>query len=170
MKSRGRRLSVQDKVESRRIGVTQLRLVFALGAALLMLVVAVGCGSDNSSDNSSGGGGSSSGSSTTSKDVANSGDTTVSAGVSDYAKYVGATSSGAADSSKTPITIGWVNQQGGPTDVGPGATKGAELAVKYLNEKLGGIQGHPVKLFTCFTSTSEEQGQTCGQKMVNNKD
>ena len=107
---------------------------------------------------------------TTAKDAAKSGDQTVSAGVSDYATYVGAKSSGAADSSKAPITIGWVNQQGGPTDVGPGSTKGADLAVKYLNEKLGGIDGHPVKLFKCFISTSEEQGQTCGQKMVNNKD
>ena len=107
---------------------------------------------------------------TTAKDAAKSGDQTVSAGVSDYADYVGAKSSGAADSSKAPITIGWVNQEGGPTDVGPGSTKGADLAVKYLNEKLGGIDGHPVKLFKCFTSTSEEQGQTCGQKMVNNKD
>ena len=27
-----------------------------------------------------------------------------------------------------------------------------------------------MKLQTCFTSTSEEQGQTCGQKMANDKD
>ena len=83
--------------------------------------------------------------STQAEDAAKSGDQTVSAGVSDYADYVGAKASGAADSSKAPITIGWVNQEGGPTDVGPGATKGADLAVKYLNEKLGGIDGHPVE-------------------------
>jgi branched-chain amino acid transport system substrate-binding protein len=162
---------VQDNVVSDRFRVPRLRLVLALCAALLMLVVAAGCGDDSNSSSSSGGGGSSSsGNQAANADAAKSGDQTVSAGVDDYAKYVGAKSSGAADNSKSPITIGWVNQQGGPTDVGPGATKGAELAVKYLNEKLGGIDGHPVKLFTCFTSTSEEQGQTCGQKMVNNKD
>jgi branched-chain amino acid transport system substrate-binding protein len=83
---------------------------------------------------------------------------------------VGAKTKGAADPNKSPIVLGWVNQQGGPTDVGPGSTAGADLAVKYLNEKLGGIDGHPVKLYKCFISTSEEQGQTCGQKMVNNKD
>ena len=168
MKSKGRRLSVQEKVESKRSGVPRLRVLFALFAALLVIGVAVGCGDDDSSSDSASGG--SGGASTTSEDAAKSGDQTVSAGVSDYADYVGAKSSGAADSSKAPITIGWVNQEGGPTDVGPGATKGADLAVKYLNEKLGGIDGHPVKLFKCFTSTSEEQGQTCGQKMVNNKD
>jgi branched-chain amino acid transport system substrate-binding protein len=169
MKSKGRRLSVQEKVEGKRSGVPRLRALFALFAALLVIGVAVGCGSDDSSSDSSSGG-SSGNATTTAKDAAKSGDQTVSAGVSDYAKYVGAKSSGAADSSKAPITIGWVNQEGGPTDVGPGATKGADLAVKYLNEKLGGIDGHPVKLFKCFISTSEEQGQTCGQKMVNNKD
>ena len=169
MKSKGRRLSVQEKVESKRSGVPRLRVLFALFAALLVIGVAVGCGDDDSSSDSASGG-TSGGASTTAKDAAKSGDQTVSAGVSDYADYVGAKSSGAADSSKAPITIGWVNQEGGPTDVGPGATKGADLAVKYLNEKLGGIDGHPVKLFKCFTSTSEEQGQTCGQKMVNNKD
>ncbi len=169
MKSKGRRLSVQEKVESKRSGVPRLRVLFALFAALLVIGVAAGCGSDDSSSDSSSGG-TSGGATTTAKDAAKSGDQTVSAGVSDYADYVGAKSSGAADSSKAPITIGWVNQEGGPTDVGPGSTKGADLAVKYLNEKLGGIGGHPVKLFKCFTSTSEEQGQTCGQKMVNNKD
>jgi ABC-type branched-subunit amino acid transport system substrate-binding protein len=169
MKSKGRRLSVQEKVESKRSGVPRLRVLFALFAALLVIGVAVGCGDDDSSSDSASGG-TSGGASTTSEDAAKSGDQTVSAGVSDYADYVGAKSSGAADSSKAPITIGWVNQEGGPTDVGPGSTKGADLAVKYLNEKLGGIDGHPVKLFKCFTSTSEEQGQTCGQKMVNNKD
>ena len=44
------------------------------------------------------------------------------------------------------------------------------MAVKYVNEELGGVEGHPVKLQTCFTSTSEEQGQARGQKMANDKD
>ena len=41
--------------------------------------------------------------------------------------------------------------------------------MKYINEELGGIDGHPVALHTCFTSTTEEQGQTCGQKMSNDR-
>jgi branched-chain amino acid transport system substrate-binding protein len=159
---------MHGKIEGRRGGVPHLRVLLALFAALLVFGVAVGCGDDESSGDSAGGGASAS--STTDTDAAKSGDQTVSAGVDDYAEYVGAKSSGAADPSKSPIVVGWVNQEGGPTDVGPNATKGADFAVKYLNEKLGGIDGHPVKLSKCFTSTSEEQGQTCGQKMVNNKD
>jgi branched-chain amino acid transport system substrate-binding protein len=171
MTSRWRRLSVQQTKESPRSGVLRLRLVLALFAAMLMLVAAA-CGSDdNSKSSASSGGSSSSDSNQAAKgdQAAKSGDTTVSAGVTDYLKYVDG-KAGAADPSKSPITIGWVNQQGGPTDIGPWATDGAKLAVKWLNEKAGGIGGHPVKLVTCFTSTSEEQGQTCGQKMANNKD
>jgi ABC-type branched-subunit amino acid transport system substrate-binding protein len=88
--------------------------------------------------------------------------------VTDYAAYVGG-KSGAADSGKSPIVIGYMNQQGGPTDLGPNATQGAELAVDYVNRQLGGIDGHPLKLKTCFTSTAEEQGQKCAQEMLNDK-
>jgi branched-chain amino acid transport system substrate-binding protein len=155
---------MQEKIQSRRGSVPRLRVLLA---ALLITGVAVGCGDDDSSGDSAGGAASTT---ATGTEAAKAGDQTPGAGVDDYAEYVGAKSSGAADSSKSPIVVGWVNQEGGPTDLGPNATKGADFAVKYLNEKLGGIDGHPVKLFKCFTSTSEEQGQTCGQKMVNNKD
>ena len=144
------------------------RSAAALVMSGLLALGAAACGDDDSDSGSSGSGGS-----TTESAPADSGtkagDTTQGAGVVDFQKYVGGTA-GAADTSKSPIVIGWVNQQGGPADVGPGATKGAEMAVKYVNEELGGVEGHPIKLQTCFTSTSEEQGQTCGQKMANDKD
>jgi branched-chain amino acid transport system substrate-binding protein len=155
---------MQEKIQSRRGGAPRLRVLLA---ALLIIGVAVGCGDDDSSGDSAGGAASTT---TTDTEAAKAGDQTLGAGVDDYAEYVGAKSGGAADPSKSPIIVGWVNQQGGPADLGPNATLGADFAVKYLNEKLGGIDGHPVKLFKCFTSTSEEQGQACGQKMVNNKD
>ena len=140
-------------------------------ALLLSAVLAVGvaaCGEDDEGGGSASSGGGT-GNQAAGEDAAKSGDTTVSAGVDDFIEYVGG-KAGAADESKSPIAIGWVNQQGGPTDIGPWATDGAKLAVKWVNEKAGGIGGHPVELRTCFTSTSEEQGQTCGQKMVNDKD
>jgi len=87
-------------------------------------------------------------------------------GVTDYVQYTGGTK-GAADASKSKIVIGWTNQQGGPADPSPYATDGAKLAVKYVNEELGGVGGHPIQLASCFTSTTEEQGQSCGQKFAN---
>ena len=62
-----------------------------------------------------------------------------------------------------------MNQQGGQVVIGGLATAGAELAVKYVNDQLGGVDGHPVALVECFIKSNEEEGTTCGQKLVNNK-
>ena len=85
--------------------------------------------------------------------------------VTDYLKYTGG-KAGKADQSLPPVSIGWVNQQGGQVEIGKFATNGAELAVKYVNEELGGVGGHPVQLKTCFIASAEEEGTTCGQKLA----
>jgi branched-chain amino acid transport system substrate-binding protein len=88
--------------------------------------------------------------------------------VTNYPGYVGA--SGPANSSLSPVTIGWVNEQGGPpSETFPQATLAAQATVKYINSQLGGIHGHPVKLATCFIAAVEAQGTTCGDQMVNTK-
>ena len=88
--------------------------------------------------------------------------------VTNYPGYVGA--SGAANSSLSPVAIGWVNEQGGPpSETFPQATLAAQATVKYINSQLGGIHGHPVKLATCFIAAVEAQGTTCGDQMVNTK-
>ncbi|MBO0868231.1 MAG: ABC transporter substrate-binding protein [Micromonosporaceae bacterium] len=89
------------------------------------------------------------------------------AGVTDYLAYTGGTA-GAADTSKSPIAIGWVNAQGGTNGI-PEATEAAQAAIKYINTELGGIGGHPLTLHTCFIAQAEEEGQKCGQQLVNDK-
>jgi branched-chain amino acid transport system substrate-binding protein len=89
--------------------------------------------------------------------------------VTNYLAYVGG-KAGPAKKSLAPVQIGWLNQQGGPVVIGGLATAGAQFAVNYINSQLGGVDGHPVKLNTCFIATSEQQGTTCGQHFVaNNK-
>jgi len=88
--------------------------------------------------------------------------------VTNYQDYIGG-KGGKADPSKSPIYIGWVNQQGGQQVIGPAATDGADLAVKYVNDQLGGIDGHPVKLKSCFIKSAEEEGTSCAQKLGNDK-
>jgi branched-chain amino acid transport system substrate-binding protein len=85
--------------------------------------------------------------------------------VTDYKQYTGAPG-GKADSSLDPVSIGWINQQGGQVVIGQFATNGAELAVKYANEELGGVGGHPIELKTCFITGAEEEGTTCGQQLA----
>jgi branched-chain amino acid transport system substrate-binding protein len=85
--------------------------------------------------------------------------------VTDYVSYTGGTA-GKADTSLPPVYIGWINQQGGQQVIGALATNGAQLAVKYVNEELGGVDGHPVALKTCYIASAEEEGTTCGQRLA----
>ncbi len=90
------------------------------------------------------------------------------AAVTNYVTYVKG-KRGKADPKKSKVYIGWVNQQGGQVVIGALATAGAQLAVKYVNDRLGGVGGHPVVLVQCFIKSNEEEGTTCGQKLVNDK-
>lgn len=85
--------------------------------------------------------------------------------VTDYLSYTGG-KAGKADPALPPVAIGWINQQGGQQVIGALATNGAQLAVKYVNEELGGVGGHPVELRTCFIASAEEEGTTCGQRLA----
>ena len=89
--------------------------------------------------------------------------------VTDYIAYSGG-KAGAADPSLSTIKVGYVNQEGGPIEIGPTNDDGAEIAVKYINEQAGGIGGHPVELVTCYIASTEEEGQQCGQQLANDPD
>jgi branched-chain amino acid transport system substrate-binding protein len=95
--------------------------------------------------------------------------TATSAGeVTNFQQYVGG--SGKANMSLSPVTIGWVNEQGGPpSETFPQATLAAQATVKMINDELGGVHGHPVQLSTCFNAAVEAQGTTCGEQMLSDK-
>lgn len=83
--------------------------------------------------------------------------------ITNYLSYIGGKKSTA---SGKPIVIGWVNAQGGPTSF-PGATTAAVAAEKYINAKLNGVHGRPLKLHTCFIAQAEEEGKKCGLTLAN---
>lgn len=77
---------------------------------------------------------------------------------------------GAANPKLSPIVFGWVNDQGGSVpDYAPGVTADANFAVSYVNKHLDGIDGHPIKLDDCFIKNAEEEGTTCGEKFLADK-
>lgn len=117
-------------------------------AALAAALIAAGTGAPASASSSPGGAGSHS--------------------VTNYLAYTHG-SAGKANPKLKPVEIGWINQQGGQQVIGALATTGAQLAVKYINAKLGGVDGHPVVLKTCFITSTEQEGTTCGQAMAANK-
>lgn len=86
-------------------------------------------------------------------------------GPTDLLEYTGGTA-GAADDSLDPVTLGWFNMQGGPLGF-PAGTEGAQAAVDYINTELGGIDGHPLQLSTCFVVGSEQEGNACGLQFAN---
>jgi branched-chain amino acid transport system substrate-binding protein len=147
--------------------VTSKARMTRFGAAALaaLLFAAAGCGDDDDDSDSPSNSGGTSG-------AEQSGDQTGGAGeqtVTDYVDYIGG-KAGKADPNKSTIYIGWLNQQGGQVEIGAAATDGADLAVKVVNDQLGGIDGHPVALKKCFVKNAEEEGTTCGQKLGNDKD
>jgi branched-chain amino acid transport system substrate-binding protein len=88
--------------------------------------------------------------------------------VLDYQAYVGG--KGKAKSNLAPVTIGFINGQGGPPNLNfPQTTRVAEAAVRMVNAELGGVQGHPLRLSKCFWAQAEEEGVRCGQQMVNER-
>jgi branched-chain amino acid transport system substrate-binding protein len=144
-------------------------------AILAAAAVVAGCGSSSSSSSSSTASATSSAapaatsSATSAAPAASSGTGAGNADhVTNYLSFIGG-KAGPADSSLPPVQIGWINQQGGTSSIGPLATTGAQMAVNYVNKELGGVDGHPVKLVECFIQSAEEQGTTCGQQMLANK-
>ncbi len=81
-------------------------------------------------------------------------------------QYVGG-KAGPADSKDSPIDIGWVSDETAVTGH-PGNTAGVKAAVDLINKDLGGIDGHPLKLVGCYITTTDSQGATCAQQMLNN--
>jgi branched-chain amino acid transport system substrate-binding protein len=142
---------------------------------LCLLAGAAACSSSGSSGTAAGtasgspaSGSAASGSAATPTSAGTSTGSAFAGSVTNYQQFVGG--SGAANSSLSPVTIGWVNEQGGPpSETFPQATLAAQATVKYINSQLGGVHGHPVKLATCFVAAVEAQGTTCGDQMVNTK-
>ncbi len=138
-------------------------------------VALVGCGSNSSSSSSASqsssaaGAATSSAAATTSSSAAGAGAGGAGAkSVTDYQTYTGG-KAGKANASLPPVTIGWINQQGGQQAIGPLATMGAQTAVKYINAELGGVDGHPLALKECFITSAEEEGKTCAQQLLADK-
>jgi branched-chain amino acid transport system substrate-binding protein len=136
--------------------------LIVLGCLCLGLVAIVaGCGGGGSSS-SGGSTGESTGNGTTETTDSSSGiePNTVEVGL----KFTDG-KEGAAEEALPPVTIGFVNQQGS-TPSFPELEYSADAAVELINEKLGGVEGHPVKLDKCVIQ-AEEDGQKCAAQFLN---
>ena len=67
-----------------------------------------------------------------------------------------------------PVVVGLLNQQLGAVAF-PDFSAGAQAALAYLNEDLGGIHGRPLKFVPCFTDGTPEKSIDCANRFVDAK-
>jgi branched-chain amino acid transport system substrate-binding protein len=135
---------------------------------VLAALAAAGCSSNSSSTSATGGSTTPAGIGSASASPSSSIGGLGPASVKDYLSYVDG-KAGPANNSLAPVEVGFVNQQGGQQVIGADATTGSQMAVNYINAELGGVDGHPLKLDTCFIASAEEEGTGCAQQFLANK-
>jgi branched-chain amino acid transport system substrate-binding protein len=137
------------------------------GAGVVAACALAACGSSSTNSASSGSGGSATSSTQSAGDPAQpTGSAGLQSAVARFHAYVGG-KIGPASSSATPIVFGYIDDLGGVPSF-PEDPVAANAAVKLINEQLGGIGGHPIKLQTCFVAGNETQGQTCAEQFLSN--
>jgi hypothetical protein len=87
------------------------------------------------------------------------------ASVKTFLAYTGGT---AGKATGTPIDMGFINAQGGAYSYPEYSTELASL-VSVINNQLGGADGHPLVVKSCFITTGEAQGQACAQQFLADK-
>jgi branched-chain amino acid transport system substrate-binding protein len=133
--------------------MVRLRIAAAVTLALVLALTVAACG-----------GGSSSSASSSGSEPASSEGGPSKESVAFGAKWVGGKEE-EADSSLPPVEIGFVNQEGAVPSYAE-QRKAQEAAVEFVNEKLGGIEGHPLKFQYCVVQ-GEADGQKCAAQFLN---
>jgi branched-chain amino acid transport system substrate-binding protein len=130
-----------------------MRAIRKPGAALAVLasaaVVVAGCGSSSSSTSAGSASSTSAGSS-----AASSSTTPASSALGTPHKATG-----------TPYVFGLTNDEAGPVTF-PEARQGEIAAAAYVNDYLGGINGHPIQLADCISDASPATSARCATELV----
>ena len=71
----------------------------------------------------------------------------------------------AADDSLEPVTFGFHNLEGGAVSL-PEIRHGFEEGIRYVNEELGGINGHPIEIESCNLDLTPESSVNCANQFV----
>jgi branched-chain amino acid transport system substrate-binding protein len=70
----------------------------------------------------------------------------------------------------SPVTVGWINAQGGQAINVPQYTQAAEATVDYINEYMDGLHGHKMVLDECFDLGDGASIPSCANKFVQHHD
>jgi branched-chain amino acid transport system substrate-binding protein len=75
------------------------------------------------------------------------------------------TAEGPADDSLEPVVVGFHNLEGGVISL-PQIREGFEQGVRYVNERQGGINGHPLEFEACNVDVTPESSVNCANQFV----
>jgi branched-chain amino acid transport system substrate-binding protein len=67
------------------------------------------------------------------------------------------------------VVIGFINQDAGSVAAYPEGKAAALASQSYINDYLGGVGGHPLRIDTCSTDGTQASDQNCAQQMVSDK-
>jgi branched-chain amino acid transport system substrate-binding protein len=78
----------------------------------------------------------------------------------------GASASATKVAKGTPVVFGITVTEAVPAPSFVEGLQSAEATAKYINEKLGGIDGHPIKIDSCISDASSASSITCAHELV----
>jgi branched-chain amino acid transport system substrate-binding protein len=131
------------------------RWLSAVAAVTATGLIAAGCGSSSSSGSSSAA--SPGSASSTSSTSSQAGGTTPAAGTSSLGTPKKATG--------TPYVFGMINDETGPVTF-PEARQGSMAAADYVNNYLGGIDGHPIQIDSCTGDGTPATAARCANELI----
>jgi branched-chain amino acid transport system substrate-binding protein len=126
--------------------------------ALLAAATLIGAAACSSSSSSSTASASGSSPAVTGSSSSSAGTTVSTAGLSAYLPGKQATG--------TPVKVGLINNEGSDAEAEPSVGDAAVAAADYANAELGGIGGHPIKVYRCGESEDTASATACANQMV----
>ena len=131
------------------------RWLASIAAVAAMGLFAAGCGSSSSSSSSSAAASSSPAAASSSS---SGGSTAASSAVLGTPKKA----------TGSPYVFGMINDETGPVTF-PEARAGAQAAASYVNDYLGGINGHPIQIDNCVSDASPATSARCANELIAKK-
>ena len=68
-----------------------------------------------------------------------------------------------------PVLVGLINMEDTPVGSFPELRQGAEAALRYVNQELGGVGGRPLKIDVCTTTGTPESSRACANRLLRAK-
>jgi branched-chain amino acid transport system substrate-binding protein len=144
-----------------------MRSATSVVAAFAACLALAACGSSSSSSSSAGGSSATNAATTSSQSASTSAAGTIDQSTITLTSQFAGVKPGKANPSLAPLVIGYNNEQGSTPSFDE-MSHAADASVQFINNYLGGVDGHPLVLNKCIVQ-SEEDGQRCGAQFRNAK-